>query len=211
MTRRQASDAGYGVPELLVGTVIVLVVTGAAGVLATGVQRIATSVDAEQAARMDARFTVDSIVRTIEQAGSMPYGAPRAVCGGGHDVAPLVLDPNGDGGHDAVRVRMDVNPPNALLGGIEGRCDDSGEDVTIGFDRRAGVVTRRDAVSGGGPVAISSARVVDLRFRVRDAEGLETAVARDAASVEVELTVRADGAFDRRVRVFRAVARLREQ
>lgn len=205
------AEAGYSLAELLVATAVTMTVTGGAGVLASAVQRIAMAIDADQAARMDARFTLDTIIRTVEQAGSYPYGTPPGVCGGGADVAPLVLDPAGDGRRDAVRVRADVNPPNGLLGGAAGACDESGEDVLIAFDRRARTVTRRDAVSAGGPAAVSSPRVIGLRFRYRDAEGRETDWAADVSTVLVELTVSAPGGLDARPRVASGVARLRER
>ena len=211
MRRARTPEAGFGLPELLVATVVVLVVTTAAGALAMGVQRVAVSVDGEQAARMDASFVLATIVRTLEQAGSFPYGPPASVCGGGREVAPLVLDPNGDGRRDAVRVRMDVNPPNGLLGGVDGQCDESGEDVVIALDRRTGAITRRDAASEGRPVAMSEARVLDLRFTCRDATGVETALAPDVMSVDVELTFRVVGVLDPRPRVMRATVRLRER
>ncbi len=209
--RGRTTEDGYGLAELLVATAVTMTVTGGAGVLASGVQRIALAVDAEQAARMDAHFTLDSIVRTVEQAGSFPYSGPSVVCGGGTDVTPLVVDPLGDGRRDAIRVLADVNPPNGLLGGVTGDCDESGEDVLIAFDRRAGTVTRRDAASAGAPAAVSSARVLGLRFGYRDAEGHETDRAADVSSVLVELTVRADGALDPRPRLYTGMARLRER
>lgn len=210
MTRRTGA-AGYSVAELLVATAVVLTVTGAAGLLASGLQRVATAADSEQAARMDARFTLDWIVRTVEEAGSFPYGTPAVLCGGGTDVAPLVTDPLRDGRHDAIHVRADVNPPNGWLGGVAGSCDESGEDVLIAFDRRAGTVTRRDAAPAGAPAALSSPRVLGLRFEYRDAEGRAVDRAVDVSSVLVELTVRADGALDPRPRVYAGLARLRER
>ncbi len=200
-----------GVTELLAATAVVMTVTGAAGLLASGVQRIATAVDRDQAARMDAHFTLDWIIRTVEEAGSFPYGTPRGVCDGGADVTPLVLDPHHDGRRDAIRVRADLNPPNGVLGGVAGVCDESGEDVLIAFDRRAGTVTRRDAASSGAPAAVSSPRVFGLRFTARDADGHETDRAADVSSVLVELTVRTDGALDPRPRLYTGMARLRER
>jgi len=203
-------EAGYSLAELLVATSVVMTVTGAAGALAAGVQRIATAVDGEQAARMDARFTIDWIVRTVEEAGSYPYGPPAGVCGAGGGVEPLDVDPLADGRRDAIRVRADVNPPNGVLGGAADACDERGEDVLIAFDRRAGTVTRRDAADGA-PAAVSAPRVLGLLFEYRDADGAVTNRAVDVASVRITLTVRADGAIDVRPRVYHATARLRER
>ncbi|MGE0392489.1 MAG: PilW family protein [Vicinamibacterales bacterium] len=207
----RGAEDGYSLAELLVATAVTMTVTAGAGVLASGVQRVAFAMDADQAARMDARFTLEAIVRTVEQAGSYPYGVPAGVCGGVADAAPLVVDPLGDGRREAIRVRADVNPPNGRLGGTADNCDERGEDVLLAFDRRAGTVTRRDAASAGAPVAVSSPRVLGLRFSYHDADGRETDREADVSTVRVELTVRATGARDLRPRVWRGVARLRER
>lgn len=210
MTAGWGRAEGYSLAELLVATAVLMTVTGAAGVLATSVQRTAMAADAEHAARMDARHTLASVTRALEAAGSYAYGRPASVCGAGGDAAPLVLDPRGDGRRDAVRVRADINPPNGVLGGRGGRCDEAGEDVLIALDREAGTVTRRDGASSAGPVAISEGRVTGLRFEYRTADGSAASRAEDVVAVTVTLTVRVDGSPDTRPRVYTATTRLRE-
>ncbi len=203
-------ESGFTLTELLVASAVSLVVVGAAGLLADGLQRVATAIDGEYAARMDADYTVDAIVRAIEQAGSLPYGITDAACVGG-GVEPLQLDPNGDGRPDDIRVRMDVNPPNGRLGGHEPACDDTGEDVTLALDRRAGTVMRRDGTSRAAPVPLSSGAVTDLQFELLDAEGRVGAAAATARAVRVTLATRPAGTWDGRPRTRSVVAWLRER
>ena len=219
-----ARQAGYSLVELLVSTAVTLVVAGAAGLLATSTERIASVVERKHGALMDAQFTLDWIVRTLEQAGSHAYGAPGLACGGGESfravpfsavplsavlLSAVLIDPDGNGVDDDVHVRMDVNPPNGWLGGRPGMCDESGEDVAIGFDRNAHVVTRQDVASDTSPVAVSGAIVRDLRFTYRDEEGRVTRRAADVSSVEVVLTATPGTDPDPQPRVHRAEVWLR--
>lgn len=208
---RRVDERGFTLTELLVGCAVSLVVTGAAGVLATGLQRVAAAVDREQVARMDAAFTLDAVVRVVEQAGSFPYGEPSMACTGGGPPEPLRLDPGGDGRPDDLRVRMDVNPANGWLGGYPGTCDETGEDVTLALDRAAGTVTRRDATGAGSPLAISDAGVTDLRFELLDGAGGPVTRAADAQAVRVTLTMASASGLDPRPRTHRALVRLRER
>ncbi|MEQ1895852.1 MAG: prepilin-type N-terminal cleavage/methylation domain-containing protein [Vicinamibacterales bacterium] len=218
-----ARQSGYSLVELLVSTAVTLVVAGAAGLLATSTERIASVVEREHGALMDAQFTLDWIVRTLEQAGSHAYGtafsasSPTSAhaCGGGGaslsavPFSAVLIDPDGNGVDDDVRVRMDVNPPNGWLGGWPGLCDESGEDVAIGFDPAAHVVTRQDVATDTSPVAVSGAIVRDLRFTYRDGERRVTRRAADVSSVEVVLTVTTGTGPDPRPRVHRAEVWLR--
>ena len=203
-------ESGYSLVELLVSTAVTLVVAGAAGLLATSTERIASVVEREHGALMDAQFTLDWMVRTLEQAGSHAYGTPAQACGGGGEsFSAILIDPDGNDVDDDVRVRMDVNPPNGWLSGRPGLCDESGEDVAIGFDRAAHVVTRQDVATDTSPVAVSGAIVRDLRFTYRDGEGRVTRRAADVSSVEVVLTVATGTGPDPRPRVHRAEVWLR--
>lgn len=203
-------QSGYSLVELLVSTAVTLVVVGAAGLLATTTERVASVVEREHGALLDAQFTLDWMVRTLEQAGSRAYGTPALACGDAGDAfSALRIDPDGNGVDDDVRVRMDVNPPNGWLGGRPGVCDESGEDVAIGFDREAHVVTRQDVASDTSPVAVSGAIVRDLRFTYRDGERRVTRRAADVESVEVELTAATGVGPDPRLRVLRAEVWLR--
>ncbi len=208
-----ARQSGYSLVELLVSTAVTLVVAGAAGLLATSTERIASVVEREHGALMDAQFTLDWIVRILEQAGSHAYGpafsasSPTSAhaCGdGGESFSSLLIDPDGNGVDDDARVRMDVNSPNGWLGGWPGLCDESGEDVAIGFDRAAHVVTRQDVATDTSPMAVSEAIVRDLRFTYRDGERRVTRRAADVSSVEVVLTVTTGTGPDPRPRVHRA-------
>ncbi len=213
-------QSGYSLVELLVSTAVTLVVVGAAGLLATSTERVASVVEREHGALLDAQFTLDWLVRTLEQAGSRAYGTPARACGGAGEAFSAVpssavsfsavqVDPDGNGVDDDVRVRMDVNPPNGWLGGRPGACDESGEDVAIGFDRQAQVVTRQDVASYTSPVAVSGAIVRDLRFTYRDGDRRVTRRAAEVESVEVELTAATGLGPDPRLRVLRAEVWLR--
>ena len=41
------------------------------------------------------------------------------------------FDPNANGQNDDIRLQMDANPTNGLIGGAAGACNETNEDVTI--------------------------------------------------------------------------------
>ena len=75
---------------------------------------------------------------------------------------------------DDLRVQADVNPPNGLLGGVGGVCDEAGEDVTIAHDPTAMTITLRDNNLDDNPIAMTDSVITDLRFAYLDANRTPT-------------------------------------
>ena len=151
----------------------------------------------------EARFALGWIEGTLRTAGSNPYDIATTTCpSAGLEFEALRLDPNGNSVMDDLRVQADVNPPNELLGGVGGVCDETGEDVTIAHDPAARTITLRDNNLGGDPIAMTDSVTTDLRFAYLDANRTPTTVAAAVAFVRIRVTAetpnanRAHGGLD---------------
>ena len=185
------SEAGFSIVELMIVAAIGTVVMGSAATLATGIQRVYSSELDDAAVQQEARFALDWIARTIAPAGSNPYGISTSACPApGTPFAALRLDPDGDGLDDDVRVQADVNPPNGLLTGASGACNEADEDVTIALDPATSAITRRDMATDAVPVAVTDGLFTQLRFTYFTAGRIVTTSPDAVASVRIDLTAR---------------------
>jgi hypothetical protein len=181
-------DDGLSLIELLISTSLAVVVVGTGVMLAAGVQSAAAHDEDDAAAREEAQFALAWIGQVVSTAGSNPYGVTEAECFAADAAfAPLQLDPDGNGVHDDLRVQADINPPNKIVGGPSGSCEEMDEDVTITFDAETGAIMRDDVASRGAE-AITDGVFTNLRFSYLTAARALTTSADEVAFVRVELT-----------------------
>ena len=186
---------GFSLVELLLTLSLTAIVMGTALTMTGDVQRSQASLLEDTAAHQEARYVVDWIARLVATAGSNAYRIdPAAVptCGG-DAFAALRPDPDGNGVHDDLRVQADINPPNGVLVGDgtvanAAECDESGEDVTIGIDRVARVITRRDRATDAGPAPVTEAVFTDLGFTYLTSDRAAATRADDVAYVRIHVT-----------------------
>ncbi len=191
LTARVQDQSGFSLIELLIAAFITTTVVGSAAMLASRVQTAYSSELDDAAVQQEARFALDWIARTLAPAGSNPYNIGTSACpSAGTAFAAIRLDPDGDGIHDDVRVQADVNPPNGLLVGLGGACNESGEDITIGHDPVNLVVTRRDRATDAAPVAVSDRVFTQLQFTYLTVNRVVTTTPASIAYVQVALTGR---------------------
>ena len=141
-----ADERGFTLVELMVGSLVALMVMGAAVMVTSQVQRgYARQLEAAGTAE-EARYAVDWIARELKLAGSNPYDITVSDCPrAGTNFLPIQLDPNGNGINDDLRIHMDVGMPNGLLGGSAGACGEPNEDITIAYDPATQTITRLSA------------------------------------------------------------------
>jgi hypothetical protein len=181
---------GFTVVELVIALSLAVVIIGTAIAVTADAQNAYRHALDDAAARQEARHALDWIARVIVTAGSDAYGIDPDVgfsCAGVPFTA-FVPDPDGDGVHDDLRVLADVNPPNGLVVGDAGVCDESGEDVTIALDREGRTITRRDRATDAGPLPVTDAVFTDLRFEYLTSERLATLVPDEIAFVRMAVT-----------------------
>jgi prepilin-type N-terminal cleavage/methylation domain-containing protein len=180
--------AGFSLVELLIAMGLSSVVLGSAVMLSTGVQNTAAHQSDDTAVQQDARYALEWIRRTIVSAGSNPYGASTTACpSSGTPFTALRLDPNGNGLQDDIRVQADINPPNGLIQGAAGLCNEADEDVTIAHDPATSTLTRFDRARETSPVAVTDAVFTGLTFTYLTANRTVTTNPAAIAYVRVSL------------------------
>ena len=184
-------ERGFSLVELMIVGLITTMIAGAAVTLASQVQRTYSYQLNDAAVQQEARYAMDWITRTLTAAGNNPYGIMTSNCPvAGTVFVPLTLDPDGDGIHDDVRVRSDINRPNGILLGQIGACNEVGEDVTIAHDPANLTLTRFDRALENAAVAVTDQVFTRLRFTYLDVNRAVTVLPANIVYVQVNLTGR---------------------
>jgi Tfp pilus assembly protein PilW len=194
--RRLASDdRGFSLVELLIVAFLTTAVVGSAVMMASQVQQGYSHQLDDAGVQQETRFVVDWIAKTLATAGSNPYRIVTSQCPAtGTAFQALRFDPDGDGIQDDVRIQADINPPNGLLIGVLGTCNEPGEDITIAHDPQVNAITRLDRATDVSPVPMTSGVFTQLLFSYLAADRTATTVPASAAYVRVSLTGRSTAA-----------------
>jgi type II secretory pathway pseudopilin PulG len=193
-------ERGFTLVELLVATVVSMLVLGGAVALTSQVQSGYRTQMEAAAAQQEGRYALEWVSRLIRAAGNNPYSIPSSasilVSPGGDCPAAgtyldaIIFDPNATGVDNNIRIQTDSNPPDGLLGGAAGTCDQQNEDVTVSFDAATNSITFLDNNLGGGASIRTDAVIADLRFIYRDVAHNPTATPANVVYVETQVTVR---------------------
>jgi prepilin-type N-terminal cleavage/methylation domain-containing protein len=169
ITRVYSDQRGFTIAELLVATVVSLLVLGGAVSLTSQVQNGYRRQMEETAAEQEGRYALDWVSRLIRSAGNNPYNIATGNCPAANTAfSGLVPDPNGDTVQNDIRLQTDSNPPDRLLGGDTGACDQPNEDVTVSYDAGTRSITFLDNNLGGGATIRTDAVITSLQFIYRD-------------------------------------------
>jgi type II secretory pathway pseudopilin PulG len=202
-----ADERGFTLAELLVASLVTMLILGGAVALTSQVQSGYRRQIEDAAAEQEGRYALEWVSRLIRGAGNNPYSLPPAsppapasaltsACppvGGGDPPTPyawLIMDPNGDGDNDDIRIQTDSNPPDGLLGGTAGNCTQANEDVTVSYNAGNLSITFLDNNLGGAASIRTDAVIDGLNFVYRDAAHNATAVAANVVYVETQVRVR---------------------
>jgi type II secretory pathway pseudopilin PulG len=173
---RLRNDRGFTLVELLVATVTMTVILGAAVALTSQVQNGYRRQLEDSAAEQEGRYALDWITRHLRGASNDPYGKAN-VPGTTNCPAPgtpilgIQFDPDNDNLDDDVRLMMDANPPDGLFGGpglVVGDCTQANEDITISHDDAQNTITFLDNNTGGIVATRTDTVIEDLTFIFRD-------------------------------------------
>jgi hypothetical protein len=102
------------------------------------------------------------------------------------------MDPNANGQFDDIRLQMDANPTNGLIGGAVGACNEGNEDVTITYNVPSLSILLRDNILNVTDTR-TDRTIAGLEFVYRSPQrAVITNVAQAAqiAFVETRITVR---------------------
>jgi prepilin-type N-terminal cleavage/methylation domain-containing protein len=184
------TDAGFTLVELLLAMVVSLAVVGGATVLAGQMQSSYRAQLEAATAQQEGRYVIQAIERYLRAAGNNPYRVDTTPCpSAGTPFQAIRLDPDGDGQPDDIRVQMDANPTNGLVGGASGTCDEANEDLTIAHDPTTGTIRLLDNNLGGQPRPLTDTIVTGLEFVYRNPLRVITANPANVAFIETRVTV----------------------
>ena len=192
-----SNERGFTLAEILIASVVTMLILGGAVAVTSQVQMSYRRQIEDSAAEQEGRYALEWVSRLIRSAGNNPYSLPTVP--GGKSPCPvanttyswLVIDPNGDGVNDDIRIQTDSNPPDGYLGGAAtGQCNQPNEDVTVSYDPATLSVTFLDNNLGGTATIRTDAVIANLRFIYRDAAHAVTANAANVIYVETQVTVR---------------------
>jgi Tfp pilus assembly protein PilW len=156
-------ERGFTMIELMIAVLVSLTILGSAASVISAVQNTYAHQMDDATVEQEARFAMDFIRRTLEQAGSNPYNISHANT---HTCAGTGFQGIQTMGTDTIRVQADVGAPDGLL--IEdasGTCNQEGEDVTIAYDAYTSTITRYDRGKDAGPVAWTDGVFTGLQFQ----------------------------------------------
>ncbi len=167
MISRLASDQrGFTIAELLVSTVVSVLILGGAVTITSQVQNSYRRQMEEVAAEQEGRYALDWVSRLIRAAGNNPYSITTGNCpAAGTTFDGLIINPASAA--TTIRIQTDSNPPDNLLGGDTGACDQRNEDVTVSYDATARSITFLDNNLGGGASIRTEPVITDLQFIYR--------------------------------------------
>ncbi len=188
---RATDSRGFTLAELLVSMAIGSLVIGSAMLLTGQMQKSYGSQIDGAAVQQEARYAMDWISRALLSAGSNPTRITVAACPvSGTAFRAIRRDPNADGVNNDVRIHADINPPNGLLGGLAGACNETGEIVTIAHNVANRTITRQDHSVDAAAVSMSDTVITQLLFQYFRANGTVAATDDAVAVVRVTITAR---------------------
>ena len=186
---RHERQRGFSLVELLIATLVGSATLGAAVLITDQVSRGYTSQLDGAMVQEEARFALTWIEEALRSAGTNPYGIAASNCpAAGTAFRAIRRDPNGNAVMDDIRIQADVNPPNALLGGLAAACGEADEDITIAHDPAAQTITVLDNNLGGAPTPMTDGVITQLQFTHLDANRVVTANENAIAFVQVAVT-----------------------
>ena len=184
-----ADSRGFTLAELLVSMAIGSLVVGSAVLLTGQMQKSYDSQTEGAAVQQEARYAMDWISRTLLSAGSNPTRITVGDCPvAGTAFSAIRRDPDADGVNDDVRIHADINPPNGLLGGLGGACNEANEIITIAHDPANATITRQDHSVDVAAVSMSDEVITQLLFQYFTANGAVAAVDGTVSVVRVTIT-----------------------
>lgn len=182
---------GFTLAELLVASMITMAVLGGAVAMTSQVQQSFRRQVEDSAAQQEGRYALEWVSRMIRAAGNNPYSQPTSACPvAGTVFTGLIIDPDADGFNNDIRIQTDSNPPDGLLGGPAGTCNQANEDVTVSFDPITNSITFLDNNLGGAASIRTDAVIDNLNFVFKDVGHNVTTNANNVVYVETQVTVR---------------------
>jgi type II secretory pathway pseudopilin PulG len=172
MTKLREAN-GFSMIELLVATTITTAVVGGAVAMTMQVQNGYRRQSEDAVGEQEARYALEFIGRYIRGAGFNPLNAADSTCptaAGLTNFVGVVIDPNLDGVMNDVTFQMDSNPPDGLIGGVAGACNQANEHVTIALDAVNDTIVFQDEAVGAAATTRTDSVIDNLRFIFKEGD-----------------------------------------
>ena len=190
MTTRLRDANGFTLIELLVAVVCTVLVVGGAVALTGQIQQGYRRQSEDSVGEQEARYALEWINRYVRGAAFNPFNVATSACpAAGTPFQGVIIDPNGDGVNDDVTLQMDANPPDGLIGGAAGTCDQANEHVTISLDAANDTIVFLDAVDASATTRTDSV-IENLQFVFKDENRVATNNSANVVYIETQVTIR---------------------
>ena len=155
---KRNAQAGFTLIELMLSTLILLVVASAVFKLLSEIQHRASYQAEEQAVLNNTRIAMRVVEQYIRQAGNDPLNSGLT---GVNIVSAKEVQIRSD-------LKGSLGTGNPNKGDPDGDTDDSGENVTIRYNK---VSRSLEIIPDGGPAQIVASHIADLSMQYYNAEG----------------------------------------
>jgi prepilin-type N-terminal cleavage/methylation domain-containing protein len=185
------SERGFTLIELMVAMVCTTIVLGGAVALTSQVQTGYRRQLEDSAGEQEARYAMEWIGRYLRGAGNNPFNVTSSNCPGANTTFyGVIMDPNGDDVNDDITLQSDSNPPDGLIGGSTGNCNQANEHVTISFDATNHTIVFLDEAVGASATTRTDNVIGGLQFVYLDSSRAVTTVQADVFYVQTQITIR---------------------
>lgn len=158
---RLKDQRGFTLVELLVASVCTVIVLGGAVALTAQIQSGYRRQIEDSVGEQEARYALEWIGRYLRSAGNNPFNAITSGCPT-VGTAFVGLIPNMTTG--ALTLQSDSNPPDALIGGATGLCNQTHEHVTISHNATLDEIQFLDQAVGTTATTRTDAVIESLQF-----------------------------------------------
>ena len=159
-------ERGFTLIELLVASVCTVVVLGGAVALTAQLQNGYRKQLEDSVGEQEARYALEWIGRYLRSVGNNPFGVGFSSCPtAGTAFQGLIPGSSAS----TITLQSDVNPPDGLIGGSTGACNQTNEHVTISLDTTQKEITFLDQATGTSATTRTDAVIDNLQFVYLDA------------------------------------------
>jgi Tfp pilus assembly protein PilW len=152
---------GFTLVELLVASVCTIIVLGGAVALTSQIQNGYRRQIEDSVGEQEARYALEWIGRYLRSVGNNPFNATTSDCpGSGTTFQGLI--PNTTTG--ALTLQSDTNPPDGLIGGALGACNQTNEHVTISLNSTLHEIQFLDQAVGTTATTRTDSVIDNLQF-----------------------------------------------
>jgi Tfp pilus assembly protein PilW len=184
-------ENGFTLMELLVASVCTMIVLGSAVSLTSQIQTGYRRQLEDSAGEQEARYALEWIGRYLRGAGNNPFNVTVSQCPGANtNFYGIIMDPNADGVNNDITIQSDANPPDGLIGGASGSCNQANEHVTISFDNTNKTIIFLDEAVGANATTRTDNVINNLTFTYLDSARAVTTVQANVFYVQTAIQIR---------------------